>query len=309
MFRRTYDEILELIKLKLLDTAIARDIVRKAGIRPGSSSGDGGSGQLFSGGDPWDAITKLSDTDFDVGWRKGGSGPNMAQDFNSGPPCNLRALSWTRLRDSLLRSGTDNAARFGYAIDPHHPHPEDGGFVTRSGGWIDFQSVALYDTQTLLDVDADISPITDDVIQVVKDQARFITYVTRADFPYTFKLTLQREPAVGTNPITYTVNRTGTGRFVSDWYDFPAYDPDSQDPSFGTDRPYGDGFTTASIESTDEDPTVSASSYAELQEGVGPLCCPFFEVEVRTVYYAESSYWVQDEYTPEDYRVAQWEVD
>lgn len=305
MFRRTYDEILELIKLKLLDTAIARDIVRKSGVRPEGAGG----GQLANSGEPWEVITKLSDTDFDVGWRKGGLGPYMAQKFNSGPPCNLRTLSFTRLRDSLLRSGTDNDSRFGYAFDPHQFHSEDGGYFTRSGGWIGTSVGNFFDEQTFTDIPGFVAdPVTDNVIQVVKDQARFITYVTRADFPYTFKLTLRREPAVGTNPITYSLNRTGTGRLVSDWYDFPAYDPDSHDPSFGI-RPYGDGFATASIEATDENPTVTASSYAELQEGAGPLCCPFFEVEVRTVYHAESSYWIQDEYTPEDYRVAQWEVD
>lgn len=310
-FRKTYDEILELIKRKLLEVAIARAIVRKSGIRSGSAGGgDGGGGALATGGDPWDVITKLSNTDFDVGWRKGGFGPDMAQKWNSGPPCNLRSLSFTRLRDSLLRSGVDNDSRFGYAFDVYKLILTDNTYFVRAGAWAEATPRPLFDVDSIPDVPGVIAdPLTDDIIDVVKDQARIIAYVTKADFPYTFKLSLERYPALGTNPITYTIDRTGTGRFVSDWYNFPAYDPASQDSSFGTSRPYGDGFTTATIEATEDDPTVSASSYEELQEGIGPLCCPFFEIEVRTVYYAESSYWIQDEYTPEDYRIAQWEVD
>lgn len=309
-FPVTYNQILRMIKARLLDAQVARDIVRKAGLIPGQSAEN-----LAGNGDPWDVITKLSEVDFDVGWRKGGLGPEMSQAFNSGPPCNLRTLSFTRLRDSYLRSGTSNALRFGYGFDayslfddPDHPGPNATSFFKRDGGWVGSTVADLYDTETFFD-DLGIvaEPITDDVILVIKDQARFICYVTRAEFPYTFKLTLDRFPQIGLDPITYTVNRTGTGRFVSEWYDFPEYDPDARQPSFGGDRPYGHSLTIASIEATEDTPVVTQPTYAELQEGVSPLCMPFFEVEVRTVYYAESSYWIQDEYTPEEYRVAQWD--
>lgn len=41
MFRRTYDEIAELIRTTALDPAMARAIVRRAGLRAGSGDGDG----------------------------------------------------------------------------------------------------------------------------------------------------------------------------------------------------------------------------------------------------------------------------
>lgn len=306
-FPVTYNQILRMIKGRLLDAQVARDIVRKAGLIPGQ-----GSENLAGNGEPWDVITKLSDVDFDVGWRKGGLGPEMSQLFNSGPPCNLRTLSFTRLRDSFLRSGTSNASRFGYGFDamglfndPDYPFPDPTSYFLRSLGWIGSTVADLFDTETFTDLGIVAEPITDDVILVTKDQARFISYVTRAEFPYTFKLTLDRFPQTGLDPITYTANRTGTGRFVSEWYDFPEYDPDLRQPSFGLERPYGHAFTTASIEATEDIPAAEQPNYEELQEGVSPLCMPFFEVEVRTVYYAESSYWVQDDYTPEEYRVTQ----
>lgn len=44
MFRRTYDEILELIKTTALDAGMARKIVRKGGLRGGAGAGNDGDG-------------------------------------------------------------------------------------------------------------------------------------------------------------------------------------------------------------------------------------------------------------------------
>lgn len=302
-FRRTYDEILELIRKKLLDTALARKIVRKAGVRPGAGSGGGGSGALFTGGDPWDVITKLSDTDFDVGWRKLGLGPDMQQAWNSGPPCNERVISFTHLRDSALRSGVSNSSRFGYSFDMHTFRTAGLGlFLNRFRHWLEREWSAA--TVSSLFQQTRVRDVTRNV---AKDQARIIAYVTKADFPFTFTLALERHVVFSLTPATYDIPVSGTGRLVSGWYDLPAYDTSVYPPEWG-DRPFGDATASVLIKATPPDPAVTIpTTHPQLREGTGPIGLPFLEVEVRTVYYPESSYWIQDGYTPADYRIAQWE--
>lgn len=286
-FRRTYDEILELIKKKLLDARIARGIVRKSGIRPGAGGSGDGSGLLFKNGDPFDAIVKLSADDYDVGWRKNGIGP--VQTFNSGPPCNLRLFTFTRLRDSLLRSGTSNSGRFGYCFDPHVslstfvlPIPS-GGTARWSERHESFAGGLRLDNQDY----------TDDVFNVAKDQARVICYITKADVDYAVHLDLGTVP-----PNRHTITRSvgDTGRIVSDWFDLPT----------GSS---GDAAAAASIEVKNTPSLSIPTTYAELREGDGPVGCPFLDVEVRTQYLPERSYWIQDEFTPEEAQVAQWELE
>lgn len=319
-FRRTYDEILELIKKQLLSTPLARAIVRKSGVRPGSSTSgeDGEPGFLFASGDPWDAIVKLSDTDYNVGWRKNGIGPEdglLPDVGNSGPPCNLRALQFLRLRDSLLRSGTSNGDRFGYAFDRHGRHtqeiagPSFGFYYERQdyGGAsqynLDYQGRFVVGSGTNRD-------IIDEVNSFTGPQARVIAYITRADFPWTINLRLLLSTsATPTVPATHLINGTGTGRVVSDWLDFPAFNT-SLNPGYLADKIWGNGDAFAWIDATDDSSIGPVpTTYDELREGAGPLCCPFLEVEVRTLYYAERSYWIQDEFTPDEYRVAEWETE
>lgn len=289
-FRKTYDEILELIKNKLLEVKIARAIVRKSGVRPGASGSGGGGGDgsenLFRGGDPFDAIVKLSATDYDVGWRKNGLGP--VSTFNSGPPCNLRLFSFTRLRDSLLRSGTSNSGRFGYAFDRHVQKTAtvSGGGTARwyERSWVG-TSRQSFDSQDY----------ADRILDVAKDQARVIYYITKADFDYVITLNLDPAHTGGSHTITGASGETG--RKVSDWFDIPhlaVHDP----------------AATVTIDLASDAPAVSVpTSYAELREGAGPIGCPFLELEVRTKYVPERSYWIQDEFTPEEYRIAQWELE
>lgn len=296
-----------MIKKGLLYAPMCRDIVRRAGVRPGGTGSDE-EGPVSTGGEPWEAITKLSETDYDVGWRKLGVGPEMGQLFNSGPPCNQRIMSFTYLRDSLLRSGTSNSSRFGYSFDWHLSQTAgSGAFFDRVRLWGERDWRAVVNLPLFAS-----TRVRDNSILVAKDQARIIAYITKADFGYTFTLALARtDTFIGLDPSeynTYDIAHSGTGRFISDWYDLPDYDASTQPAEWGY-RPFGDATASVSIRATTPDPPSLSipTTHPELREGTGPIGMPFLEVELRTVYYPESSYWIQDDYTPEDYRVAQWE--
>lgn len=299
---------------------MARDIVRKSGVRQGvGTPGDGDPGSLFTGGDPWDAITKLSNIDFEVGWRKFGLGPDMQQTWNSGPPCNLRVLQWARLRDSLLRSGASNSGRFGYAVDAYDIRSAGFGTIANPfRTWLErraprTEEYVMYRSGTLTGGTSTLRQ-NDRVKNVAKDQARIIAYVTRADWPYRFTIRLGRFPTLETTILSYyqrlyTADLSGTGRYVSDWFDFAPVDPNFL-LSHGGERPWGEAAVFVTVGPSDPDsitPIPPPATHSELREGIGPFAMPFLEAEVRTVYYPESSYWVQDEHTPADYQVAQWE--
>lgn len=350
-FRITYDEILELIKKTLLRTDVARAIVRRAGARPGDFTGAStGRAVLPPGGLPWMALTKLSDEDFDVGWRFAGYGPGFLQDVDNGwvtpngPPCNTRILTWTRLRDSRLRSGVSNNDRFGFSIDPYWPKTRNDGVVVvdewyeRNRNWAFFGDYAeLFDRTVMswrfLGGDNRI-PIwsvgtndpfpLDHMDEAAKDECRLVMYVTRAEWPYTVHLSVgvQTFPQeAGTLNTHYHFNRSTTGRFVTDWLPFSPAAPISgggQVPqtdgtnavSGGRVRAYVRVAPTAALgDNTGAEvvPTQPAT-YPELQLGDGPLCIPFCEVEMRTTYTPSATYWVQDQYTPDQYRnIAKWE--
>lgn len=311
-FGKTYEEILELIRVKLLDTQMCRDIVRRAGARP-AVSGEDGSGNLFVGGEPWEAIVKLSADDYDVGWRKDGLGPPWGN-YNSGPPCNLRAFQFLRLRDSLLRSGTSNSGRFGYALDRHVSKNEaigGGGIATyyerkNFAGTSDYS--LMYQGAELTGADQDI---IDTILYFAKDQARVTAYVTKADFPWRISVTLSRGASNQTGPdLTYTIDGSSTGRVEGDWVDFPPMDTSST-PTYLLGALSTHGFVADISIDAQSDSSIGTipTTYNELREGTGPIAMPFLEVEVRTVYFPERSYWVQDEYTPDEYRVAEWEIE
>lgn len=360
-FRITYDEILELIKKTLLRTDVARAIVRRAGARPGDGSAASGvTGKLPPGGSPWWALTKMSDEDFDVDWRPLGFGSRYLKDVDggwvteSGPPCNMRILSWSRLRDSKLRSGVDNADRFGYAFDPYltKARSPSGAIVDfwyeRDPNWAFFGKwVELFD-RTVMRWHADPTsyalgqwgvgsqttsqkfPI-DRAETAAKTEGRLIIYVTRAEWPYTIHLSWgpQTFPQEVTGPsatnVHYFFERTGTGRFVSDWLPIgilgvPEGVPGTIPQTDGTLAKAGRAINafvrvapTAVRAEPSNDPTLAVIptapwDYYQLQEGIGPLCIPFCEVEVRTTFTPSATYSVQDQYTPEQYRdIATWE--
>lgn len=60
-YAKTYQQIEELIGRTLLNTLVAREIVRRSGIRPGS-------GTVIPGGATDDILLKASDNDYDVEW-------------------------------------------------------------------------------------------------------------------------------------------------------------------------------------------------------------------------------------------------
>lgn len=318
MFGKTYAEVREMIKAMLTTTQMSRDIVRKAGVRPGSGTGEPFQMELPEGGEAWHTITKLSDEDFDVGWRRNGQGPLIPDTSDPATaaftqnssflwPCNARILTWTRLRDSLLRSGTNNSSRFGFALDAYEEHhrvdPFFGvGLVDRwyardddwrfFGAWFTLHEEHPDWSQNRDYVFWDLPavPATNDPSG--PREFRFTVYVTRADYAYSIRIAQEDF----FSPADIIIDRgTATGRWVSDWI---TYNP-NHGLTLAIAPTIAEQANNTPIVPTFE---VAPTTYRELQEGAGPICVPFAEIEYRTHFNPGWTYWIHDAYTPEGFR-------
>lgn len=316
-FPHVYAEIARLIEDKISETRWAREIARRAGIRLSRvATGDDEVvaviGGLPPGGKPTQVITKLAtpsgaevDSDADrkaIGWRSTGSSSLEAirsSNFTSpGPPANVRALHFHRLRDSTLRSGTSNNDKHGFCIDRwEYQSATDPFFITtRVAEWVRraFASPAgnpyefpLMDEETST---YDSTPLHSGPFTTF---FRVMLYVTRAEYEYRIRL----DWGDGLSKYVFAYSTT-TGRRVSDWIDGR-----SEGGSTVASRP----FTPRLFVEFEGSDSREVGDVAELASGEGPIGIPFAEVEQRAGYRPSQMLEYPDEFQEARWATTEWE--
>jgi hypothetical protein len=232
-----------------------------------------------------------------------------------------------RLRDPALRSGTSNDDRFGFALDTmRDEHTSDGPIITSTWWERRLHYNNWYGTNPGFTVHPPNRRSVGDtgIINILTDRgysgvsshsgrfARLVVHCTKADYPVTVNgMGFIYDEAAGDG--TYlSVTISSPGKYVTPWVDIGALNDAADDYYFA-------GSSSGSISFVIHGPADPSTSGPGLNRGhpdgwldgkkdevircEGPVCIPYADVQIKTHYVPESDLWIQDAYTPEEYRV------
>lgn len=239
--------------------------------------------------------------------------------------------SWWYRRAINLPNAPVGSGDGGYWGNPNQPLDADGQFPLQT--WGSNKAGRLLRARTSqgqAGAIGEVSPVGGSRERMAySGWARIIAYITRAEHNYRLVLTYSEE---GTEPPEETPKFARhfipmgqfTGRFVSDWLpatywlrsgttgnftytrytlERPAWGPDLSNifQTTGYIQNVPDQETLVNVEhsATTGRPVGTPD---QLASGSGPLCIPFIEVEVKTLYNPQGVWEVQNANTPEEWR-------